>query len=53
MPELEEKINKEAKREVEVAACRFPFPTWTPTTTEGEGIDSVWLYKPKISNDNT
>uniref|UniRef100_A0A3B3ZEJ2 Uncharacterized protein n=1 Tax=Periophthalmus magnuspinnatus TaxID=409849 RepID=A0A3B3ZEJ2_9GOBI len=30
-----------------VVACRFPFPTWLPEQTVGEGIDTVWVYDAK------
>ena len=48
MPDLENKLSKELENGSEVIACRFPFPNWTPDKTIGEGIDSVWLYKPHI-----
>jgi len=49
MTQLEAKLSedfaKPRPKEVTVVACRFPFPSWTPNTTIGQGIDKVWLYK--------
>ncbi|KAK3878894.1 hypothetical protein Pcinc_016523 [Petrolisthes cinctipes] len=50
MPDLEAKLEKELSSDGCVVACRFPFPSWTPTATLGEDIDTVWLYqRPKIT----
>ena len=45
MPQLETKLSNELQTGSAVVACRFPFPTWIPDETVGEGIDTVWLYK--------
>jgi len=45
MPQLEKKLDKELQAGSAIAACRFPFPTWVPAETIGDGIDSVWLYR--------
>uniref|UniRef100_A0A7N8WZJ9 FATP synthase c subunit lysine N-methyltransferase n=1 Tax=Mastacembelus armatus TaxID=205130 RepID=A0A7N8WZJ9_9TELE len=44
MDQLELKLAKELPRTAKVVACRFPFPTWVPERTAGEGIDTVWVY---------
>ena len=47
MEDLEHKLNKEMKPDCTVVACRFQFPQWKEVATIGEGVDSVWIYKPK------
>ena len=47
MPDLESKLESEIKSDCTVIACRFPFPNWKEMATLGEGIDSVWIYKPQ------
>ncbi|GFR90257.1 protein FAM173B [Elysia marginata] len=44
MPPLETKLSQELKPNTHVVACRFPLPSWSPVTTLGEGVDTVWLY---------
>lgn len=44
MDQLEDKLKKELQTSAKVVACRFPFPTWVPDATAGEGIDTVWVY---------
>ncbi|XP_026125060.1 protein N-lysine methyltransferase FAM173A isoform X2 [Carassius auratus] len=44
MEVLGRKLEKELPDEARVIACRFPFPDWTPTATEGEGLDQTWAY---------
>ncbi|XP_016147010.1 protein FAM173B-like isoform X3 [Sinocyclocheilus grahami] len=44
MEVLGRKLEKELPDEARVIACRFPFPDWTPTATEGEGQDQTWAY---------
>lgn len=44
MEVLGRKLEKELPDEARVIACRFPFPDWTPTATEGEGLDQIWAY---------
>lgn len=47
MDQLELKLANELPSSAKVVACRFPFPTWVPESTEGEGIDTVWVYDAK------
>uniref|UniRef100_A0A3B5LN52 Uncharacterized protein n=1 Tax=Xiphophorus couchianus TaxID=32473 RepID=A0A3B5LN52_9TELE len=47
MGQLEVKLANELPSSAKVVACRFPFPTWVPESTEGEGIDTVWVYDAK------
>lgn len=47
MDQLELKLASELPSSAKVVACRFPFPTWVPESTEGEGIDTVWVYDAK------
>ncbi|XP_059098546.1 ATP synthase subunit C lysine N-methyltransferase-like isoform X1 [Tigriopus californicus] len=47
MPQLEAKLDRELSVKSCVVACRFPFPNWKPINVVGEGIDTVWLYRPK------
>ncbi|CAM9136251.1 unnamed protein product, partial [Lampetra planeri] len=47
MDELEQKLADELEVTAKVVACRFPFPSWAPERTAGEGIDTVWLYDAK------
>uniref|UniRef100_A0A3B4YJY5 ATP synthase subunit C lysine N-methyltransferase n=1 Tax=Seriola lalandi dorsalis TaxID=1841481 RepID=A0A3B4YJY5_SERLL len=44
MDQLELKLARELPSTAKVVACRFPFPTWVPEETAGEGIDTVWVY---------
>uniref|UniRef100_A0A3B3XBK3 FATP synthase c subunit lysine N-methyltransferase n=1 Tax=Poecilia mexicana TaxID=48701 RepID=A0A3B3XBK3_9TELE len=46
-PWLEVKLANELPSSAKVVACRFPFPTWVPESSEGEGIDTVWVYDAK------
>ena len=52
MPDLESKLESEIKSDCTVIACRFPFPNWKEMATLGEGIDSVWIYKPQQQGKN-
>ena len=45
MPELEAKLAAELLPGSRVVACRFRFPTWTPVTEIGSGVDTVWTYQ--------
>ena len=45
MPELEAKLAAELGPGSRVVACRFRFPTWTPVTEIGSGVDTVWTYQ--------
>ncbi|XP_074544391.1 ATP synthase subunit C lysine N-methyltransferase [Halichoeres trimaculatus] len=47
MEKLELKLASELPTTAKVVACRFPFPTWVPEQTTGEGIDTVWVYDAK------
>ncbi|CAN9503335.1 unnamed protein product [Ophioblennius macclurei] len=47
MDQLELKLATELPSTAKVVACRFPFPTWVPEHTAGEGIDTVWVYDAK------
>ncbi|XP_041914194.1 ATP synthase subunit C lysine N-methyltransferase isoform X2 [Alosa sapidissima] len=47
MEQLEDKLGKELQNSARVVACRFPFPSWVPDDSVGEGIDSVWVYNAK------
>ncbi|XP_030607149.1 ATP synthase subunit C lysine N-methyltransferase isoform X1 [Archocentrus centrarchus] len=47
MEQLELKLASELPSTAKVVACRFPFPTWVPESTAGEGIDTVWVYDAK------
>ncbi|XP_056585839.1 ATP synthase subunit C lysine N-methyltransferase isoform X2 [Triplophysa dalaica] len=44
MEVLGRKLEMELSDEARVIACRFPFPDWTPTAIEGEGLDQTWAY---------
>uniref|UniRef100_A0A3B4GUX1 ATP synthase subunit C lysine N-methyltransferase n=1 Tax=Pundamilia nyererei TaxID=303518 RepID=A0A3B4GUX1_9CICH len=44
---LELKLASELPSTAKVVTCRFPFPTWIPESTAGEGIDTVWVYDAK------
>ncbi|XP_063312978.1 ATP synthase subunit C lysine N-methyltransferase-like [Pelobates fuscus] len=47
MESLEQKLYAELSDDAWVIACRFPFPHWKPTGTEGTGLDQVWAYSMK------
>uniref|UniRef100_A0A8C3B0M3 FATP synthase c subunit lysine N-methyltransferase n=1 Tax=Cyclopterus lumpus TaxID=8103 RepID=A0A8C3B0M3_CYCLU len=47
MDQLELKLASELPGTAKVVACRFPFPTWVPEHSAGEGIDTVWVYDAK------
>ena len=47
MSDLEAKLEKEMNPKCTVIACRFRFPNWVEIATIGEGIDAVWVYKPR------
>ncbi|KAM9719130.1 ATP synthase subunit C lysine N-methyltransferase [Menidia menidia] len=52
MDQLEHKLASELPSTAKVVACRFPFPTWVPENTAGEGIDTVWVYDARTFNSN-
>ncbi|KFZ56619.1 Protein FAM173A, partial [Podiceps cristatus] len=41
------KLLAELPDEARVVAGRFPFPSWTPTSTLGQGLEQVWAYDMK------
>lgn len=47
MEQLELKLASELPSTAKVVACRFAFPSWVPEHTDGEGIDTVWVYDAK------
>ena len=51
MTDLESKLDAEVKSSCTVIACRFPFPNWKEMAIVGNGIDTVWVYKPNQSKD--
>ncbi|KAK1174351.1 ATP synthase subunit C lysine N-methyltransferase-like isoform X1 [Acipenser oxyrinchus oxyrinchus] len=44
MEPLEVKLVSELPDDARVIVCRFPFPHWKPTSSEGTGLDQVWAY---------
>ncbi|XP_041957924.1 ATP synthase subunit C lysine N-methyltransferase isoform X3 [Alosa sapidissima] len=44
MDVLGEKLLKELPDEARVVACRFPFPHWPCSASEGQGLDQAWAY---------
>nr|XP_014432502.1 protein FAM173A [Pelodiscus sinensis] len=44
LPLLETKLLAELPDEARVVSGRFPFPTWMPTISVGEGINQSWAY---------
>ncbi|XP_075292875.1 adenine nucleotide translocase lysine N-methyltransferase [Opisthocomus hoazin] len=46
-PPLAAKLLAELPDEARVVAGRFPFPSWTPTSTLGQGLEKVWAYDMK------
>lgn len=46
-PPLAAKLLAELPDEARVVAGRFPFPSWTPTSTLGQGLEQVWAYDMK------
>ena len=44
MTPLRLKMEAELKTGSRVVACRFPLRDWNPSSTFGEGIDTVWIY---------
>ncbi|XP_058058078.1 ATP synthase subunit C lysine N-methyltransferase [Anopheles bellator] len=49
MEDLEKKIEQEVLPGTTVVACRFPFPKMPVQERIEEGVDSVWVYRPKGS----
>ncbi|XP_009700828.1 PREDICTED: protein FAM173A-like, partial [Cariama cristata] len=46
-PPLATKLLAELPDEARVVAGRFPFSSWTPTSTLGQGPEQVWAYDMK------
>ncbi|XP_062467945.1 adenine nucleotide translocase lysine N-methyltransferase isoform X1 [Pezoporus occidentalis] len=46
-PALATKLLAELPDEARVVAGRFPFPSWTPSSTLGQGLEQVWAYDMK------
>ncbi|NXH14014.1 F173A methyltransferase, partial [Bucco capensis] len=46
-PPLASKLLAELPEEARVVAGRFPFPSWTPSSTLGQGLEQVWAYDMK------
>ncbi|XP_036408990.1 adenine nucleotide translocase lysine N-methyltransferase [Megalops cyprinoides] len=44
LPLLQKKLLAELPEDAIVVAGRFPFPNWTPSKIEGEGVDRAWAY---------
>lgn len=45
MNDLERKLLEEAREDSKIIACRFPLPNMKANRIVGEGIDTVWLYE--------
>nr|XP_027325214.1 adenine nucleotide translocase lysine N-methyltransferase isoform X2 [Anas platyrhynchos] len=46
-PPLAAKLLAELPDEARVVAGRFPFPSWTPSSTLGQGLEQAWAYDMK------
>ncbi|NWW16721.1 F173A methyltransferase, partial [Falcunculus frontatus] len=46
-PPLATKLLAELPDDARVVAGRFPFPSWTPSSTLGQGLEQVWAYDMK------
>ncbi|XP_030315923.1 protein N-lysine methyltransferase FAM173A [Calypte anna] len=46
-PPLAAKLLAELPNEARVVSGRFPFPSWTPSSTLGQGLEQVWAYDMK------
>ncbi|XP_021267086.1 protein FAM173A isoform X2 [Numida meleagris] len=46
-PPLAAKLLAELPDEARVVAGRFPFPSWTPSSTMGQGLEQAWAYDMK------
>ncbi|XP_017578875.1 ATP synthase subunit C lysine N-methyltransferase isoform X2 [Pygocentrus nattereri] len=44
MEVLGRKLEEELGDDARVIACRFPFPDWAATASEGQGLDQSWAY---------
>ncbi|XP_012283997.1 protein FAM173B isoform X2 [Orussus abietinus] len=45
MTEIEEKFISELRKDSVVVVCRFPLPNLKPVSMQGQGVDTVWVYK--------
>ncbi|XP_030813768.1 adenine nucleotide translocase lysine N-methyltransferase [Camarhynchus parvulus] len=43
-PPLASKLLAELPDDARVVAGRYPFPSWSPSSTLGQGLDQVWAY---------
>ncbi|CAH1270635.1 FAM173B [Branchiostoma lanceolatum] len=41
---LEQKLAEEVTSGSRVICCRYKLPTWAPTTTLGEGVETIYVY---------
>ncbi|NXY59524.1 F173A methyltransferase, partial [Callaeas wilsoni] len=46
-PPLATKLLAELPDDARVVAGRFPFPSWSPSSTLGQGLEQVWAYDMK------
>ncbi|NXN17230.1 F173A methyltransferase, partial [Indicator maculatus] len=46
-PPLASKLLAELPDEARVVAGRFPFPSWSPSSSLGQGLEQVWAYDMK------
>ncbi|XP_060786884.1 ATP synthase subunit C lysine N-methyltransferase isoform X1 [Neoarius graeffei] len=44
MEVLGRKLEQELAHDARVIACRFPFPRWHASASEGQGLDQAWAY---------
>lgn len=44
MEVLGRKLEQELAHDARVIACRFPFPHWRASASEGQGLDQAWAY---------
>ncbi|XP_053092465.1 ATP synthase subunit C lysine N-methyltransferase isoform X2 [Pangasianodon hypophthalmus] len=44
MEVLGRKLEQELAHDARVIACRFPFPHWHASASEGQGLDKAWAY---------
>ena len=44
MAPLSDKMETELKPGTRIVVCRFPVERWKPSSTIGEGVDTVWVY---------
>ncbi|KAK3566185.1 hypothetical protein QTP86_028424 [Hemibagrus guttatus] len=44
MEVIGKKLEQELANDARVIACRFPFPHWHASQSEGQGLDQAWAY---------